>query len=236
MKMQEQILQRLAALRSLMSREKMAAFIFPSTDAHNSEYVADYWKSREWISGFNGSAGTVVVTMNEAALWTDSRYFLAAEEQLKGTGIELMRLKMPGTPSIAEWLGRVLADSTSKEVGLDGWVNSAVEVDGLTQSLRKQGGLTLRVNLDPMQTLWKDRPAIPQNLVEVQPIELAGETAAGKLARVREALRAQHCDGMLVSALDDIAWMLNLRGTDVHCNPVFVAYLVLEPSSCNRRS
>ncbi len=229
MKMQEQILQRLAALRSLMSREKMAAFIFPSTDAHNSEYVADYWKSREWISGFNGSAGTVVVTMNEAALWTDSRYFLAAEEQLKGTGIELMRLKMPGTPSIAEWLGRVLADSTSKEVGLDGWVNSAVEVDALTQSLRKQGGLTLRVNLDPMQTLWKDRPAIPQNLVEVQPIELAGETAAGKLARVREALRAQHCDGMLVSALDDIAWMLNLRGTDVHCNPVFVAYLVLEP-------
>nr|WP_314754838.1 aminopeptidase P family protein [uncultured Prevotella sp.] len=227
--MQEQILQRLAALRSLMSREKMAAFIFPSTDAHNSEYVADYWKSREWISGFNGSAGTVVVTMNEAALWTDSRYFLAAEEQLKGTGIELMRLKMPGTPSIAEWLGRVLADSTSKEVGLDGWVNSAVEVDALTQSLRKQGGLTLRVNLDPMQTLWKDRPAIPQNLVEVQPIELAGETAAGKLARVREALRAQHCDGMLVSALDDIAWMLNLRGTDVHCNPVFVAYLVLEP-------
>ena len=229
MKMQEQILQRLAALRSLMSREKMAAFIFPSTDAHNSEYVADYWKSREWISGFNGSAGTVVVTMNEAALWTDSRYFLAAEEQLKGTGIELMRLKMPGTPSIAEWLGRVLADSTSKEVGLDGWVNSAVEVDALTQSLRKQGGLTLRVNLDPMQTLWKDRPAIPQNLVEVQPIELAGETAADKLARVREALRAQHCDGMLVSALDDIAWMLNLRGTDVHCNPVFVAYLVLEP-------
>ena len=230
MKMQEQILQRLAALRSLMSREKMAAFIFPSTDAHNSEYVADYWKSREWISGFNGSAGTVVVTMNEAALWTDSRYFLAAEEQLKGTGIELMRLKMPGTPSIAEWLGRVLADSTSKEVGLDGWVNSAVEVDGLTQSLRKQGGLTLRVNLDPMQTLWKDRPAIPQNLVEMQPIELAGETAADKLARVREALRAQHCDGMLVSALDDIAWMLNLRGTDVHCNPVFVAYLVLEPA------
>lgn len=229
MKMQEQILQRLAALRSLMSREKMVAFIFPSTDAHNSEYVADYWKSREWISGFNGSAGTVVVTMNEAALWTDSRYFLAAEEQLKGTGIELMRLKMPGTPSIAEWLGRVLADSTSKDVGLDGWVNSAVEVDALTQSLRKQGGLTLRVNLDPMQTLWKDRPAIPQNLVEVQPIELAGETAADKLARVREALRAQHCDGMLVSALDDIAWMLNLRGTDVHCNPVFVAYLVLEP-------
>lgn len=227
--MQERIRKRLAALRALMSREKMAAFIFPSTDAHNSEYVADHWKSREWISGFNGSAGTVVVTMNEAALWTDSRYFLAAEEQLEGTGIELMRLKMPGTPTVAEWLGRVLADSESKEVGLDGWVNSAAEVDALTQALRKQGGLTLRVNLDPMQTLWTDRPAIPQDPVEVQPMELAGETAAAKLGRVREALRARHCDGMLVSALDDIAWTLNLRGTDVHCNPVFVAYLVIEP-------
>ena len=229
MKMQERIRKRLAALRALMSREKMAAFIFPSTDAHNSEYVADHWKSREWISGFNGSAGTVVVTMNEAALWTDSRYFLAAEEQLKGTGIELMRLKMPGTPTVAEWLGRVLADSESKEVGLDGWVNSAAEVDALTQTLRKQGGLTLRVNLDPMQTLWTGRPAIPQDPVEVQPMELAGETAAAKLARVREALRERHCEGMLVSALDDIAWTLNLRGTDVHCNPVFVAYLVIEP-------
>ncbi len=229
MKMQERIRKRLAALRALMSREKMAAFIFPSTDAHNSEYVADHWKSREWISGFNGSAGTVVVTMDEAALWTDSRYFLAAEEQLEGTGIELMRLKMPGTPTVAEWLGRVLADSESKEVGLDGWVNSAAEVDALTQTLRKQGGLTLRVNLDPMQTLWTDRPAIPQDPVEVQPMELAGETAAAKLGRVREALRARHCDGMLVSALDDIAWTLNLRGTDVHCNPVFVAYLVIEP-------
>ena len=227
--MQEQILQRLAALRSLMSREKMAAFIFPSTDAHNSEYVADHWKSREWISGFNGSAGTVVVTMDETALWTDSRYFLAAEEQLEGTGIKLMRLKVPGTPTVAEWLGRVLADSESKEVGLDGWVNSAAEVDALTQTLRKQGGLTLRVNLDPMQTLWTDRPAIPQDPVEVQPMELAGETAAAKLGRVREALRERHCEGMLVSALDDIAWTLNLRGTDVHCNPVFVAYLVIEP-------
>ena len=212
-----------------MSREKMAAFIFPSTDAHNSEYVADHWKSREWISGFNGSAGTVVVTMDETALWTDSRYFLAAEEQLEGTGIKLMRLKVPGTPTVAEWLGRVLADSESKEVGLDGWVNSAAEVDALTQALRKQGGLTLRVNLDPMRTLWTDRPAIPQDPVEVQPMELAGETAAAKLSRVREALREQHCEGMLVSALDDIAWTLNLRGTDVHCNPVFVAYLVIEP-------
>lgn len=229
MKMQERIRKRLAALRALMSREKMAAFIFPSTDAHNSEYVADHWKIREWISGFNGSAGTVVVTMDEAALWTDSRYFLAAEEQLEGTGIKLMRLKVPGTPTVAEWLGRVLADSESKEVGLDGWVNSAAEVDALTQALRKQGGLTLRVNLDPMQTLWTDRPAIPQDPVEVQPMELAGETAAAKLARVREALRERHCDGMLVSALDDIAWTLNLRGTDVHCNPVFVAYLVIEP-------
>ena len=219
---------RLARLRELMKREHLSAFIFPSTDAHQSEYVADHWRGREWISGFNGSAGTAVVTMKSAALWTDSRYFLAAEEQLEGTEYQLMKLKMEGTPTIAEWLGKELQDVQSPEVGLDGMVNSYNYVKDLSYSLRKLGGITLRTNLDPLEQIWENRPSLPANPVEIQPLEYAGETLASKVARIRKALRELHADGMLVSALDDIAWTLNLRGTDVHCNPVFVSYLLIE--------
>lgn len=219
---------RLARLRELMKREHLSAFIFPSTDAHQSEYVADHWRGREWISGFNGSAGTAVVTMKSAALWTDSRYFLAAEEQLEGAEYQLMRLKMEGTPTIAEWLGKELQDVQSPEVGLDGMVNSYNYVKDLSYSLRKLGGITLRTNLDPLEQIWENRPSLPANPVEIQPLEYAGETLASKVARIRKSLRGLHADGMLVSALDDIAWTLNLRGTDVHCNPVFVSYLLIE--------
>ena len=219
---------RLARLRELMKREHLSAFIFPSTDAHQSEYVADHWRGREWISGFNGSAGTAVVTMKSAALWTDSRYFLAAEEQLEGTEYQLMRLKMEGTPTITEWLGKELQDVQSPEVGLDGMVNSYNYVKDLSYSLRKLGGITLRTNLDPLEQIWENRPSLPANPVEIQPLEYAGETLASKVARIRKALRELHADGMLVSALDDIAWTLNLRGTDVYCNPVFVSYLLIE--------
>ena len=211
-----------------MKREHLSAFIFPSTDAHQSEYVADHWRGREWISGFNGSAGTAVVTMKSAALWTDSRYFLAAEEQLEGTECQLMRLKMEGTPTIAEWLGKELQDVQSPEVGLDGMVNSYNYVKDLSCSLRKLGGITLRTNLDPLEQIWENRPSLPANPVEIQPLEYAGETLASKVVRIRKSLRELHADGMLVSALDDIAWTLNLRGTDVHCNPVFVSYLLIE--------
>lgn len=219
--------QRLESLREVMKREHLAAFIFPSTDAHQSEYVADHWMGRAWISGFNGSAGTAVVTMHSAALWTDSRYFLAAEEQLKGTEFQLMKLKIPGTPSIAEWLGKELQDVDSPEVGLDGWVNSYSSTSGLIADLRKAGGITVRTNFDPLEEIWKGRPSIPLNSVEIQPMEFAGEDVSSKIKRIRLALRAQHADGMLVSALDDIAWTLNLRGTDVHCVPVFVSYLLI---------
>lgn len=219
---------RLARLRELMKREHLSAFIFPSTDAHQSEYVADHWRGREWISGFNGSAGTAVVTMKSAALWTDSRYFLAAEEQLEGTGYQLMRLKMEGTPTIAEWLGKELQDVQSPEVGLDGMVNSYNYVKDLSYSLRKLGGITLRTNLDPLEQIWENRPSLPANPVEIQSLEYAGETLVSKVARIRKSLGELHADGMLVSALDDIAWTLNLRGTDVHCNPVFVSYLLIE--------
>lgn len=219
--------QRLSALREVMQREHLSAFIFPSTDAHQSEYVADHWKSREWISGFNGSAGTAVVTMTSAALWTDSRYFLAAEEQLRGAEYKLMKLKIEGTPTIAEWLGQELKEVRSPEVGIDGMVCSTSEVEQFVSDLRHQGGITLRTNFDPLQQVWRDRPALPLNKIEVHPLEYAGEGCTQKIARIRCALREKHADGMLVSALDDIAWTLNLRGTDVHCTPVFIAYLLI---------
>ena len=221
------IQKRLEQLRALMRREHLSAFIFPSTDPHQGEYVPDHWKGREFISGFNGSAGTAVVTMNAAALWTDSRYFLAAEEQLAGTEYQLMKLKIEGTPTIAEWLGKELQDTQSPEVGIDGMVNSASDVKALISDLRQQGGITVRTNLDPLVQIWQQRPPIPMNAVELYPLEYAGESTHDKLRRIRKALRERHADGMLMSALDDIAWTLNLRGTDVHCNPVFVSYLLI---------
>ena len=222
--------QRLEDLREVMRREHLAAFIFPSTDPHQGEYVPDHWKGREFISGFNGSAGTAVVTMDSAALWTDSRYFLAAEEQLKGTEFQLMKLKIEGTPTIAQWLNsQIVAGGSpaSTEVGIDGWCSSANSVKELIADLRKEGGLTLRTNLDPLRQIWRNRPAIPDRPVEIYPLEYAGETTGSKLLRIRQALREKHADGILMSALDDIAWTLNLRGTDVHCNPVFVSYLLI---------
>ena len=228
---------RVAALRDVMRREGLWAFIFPSTDPHQSEYVADHWKGREWISGFNGSAGTAVVTLTGAALWTDSRYFLAAEEQLHGTEFQLMKLKMEGTPTIAEWIGKERRENTgvrgneSTEVGIDGCCSSAAMVKALTGELRQQGGLTLRTNFDPLAQIWTNRPAIPLNKVELHPMEYAGESTHEKIGRIRQALREQHADGMLMTALDDIAWTLNLRGTDVHCNPVFVGYLLLSTTT-----
>lgn len=218
---------RVSQLRELMRREKLDAFIFPSTDAHNGEYIPDHWKGREYISGFNGSAGTAVVTATDAALWTDSRYFLAAEEQLRGSGFQLMKLKIEGTPTIPAWLGRKLAHINGAQVGVDGMVNSINTVNGLIADLRQEGGITLRSNLDPLDIIWQQRPTVPVDKVTIHPMEYAGETAVSKLSRIRAALKERHACGMLVSALDDIAWTLNLRGTDVHCNPVFVAYLLI---------
>ena len=230
--MAETINKRLEDLREVMRREHLAACIFPSTDPHQSEYVADHWKGREWISGFNGSAGTAVVTLTSAALWTDSRYFLAAEEQLKGTEYQLMKLKIEGTPTIAEWLGKEIMQNRHpyedwSEAAIDGKCSSVNEVKDLIAELRKQNGITLRTNFDPLKLIWKDRPVIPENPVEIYPMEYAGESCRDKIGRIRQSLREKHADGMLMAALDDIAWTLNLRGSDVHCNPVFVSYLLI---------
>ena len=221
--------QRLEDLREVMRREHLAAFIFPSTDPHQGEYVPDHWKGREFISGFNGSAGTAVVTLTSAALWTDSRYFLAAADQLKDTEFQLMKQKVEGTPTIAEWIGKECGAGV--EVGIDGMVNSTNSVRELIAELRKQGGITLRTNLDPLAQIWQDRPLIPVNPVEEYPLTYAGEAASVKIARIRQALRKLHADGMLMASLDDIAWTLNLRGTDVHCSPLFVSYLLISSTA-----
>ena len=221
------IRERLALLREELRREHLSAFIFPTSDPHNSEYTADHWKGREWISGFTGSAGIAVVTLKSAALWTDSRYFIQAEEQLKGTEFQLMKRKVDGTPTIREWISGELTDMRDKGIGVDGSVTSVADVEQLKEEVKRRGGITVRTNFDPLQRIWKGRPAIPQNPVVIQPIEFAGEEAKSKIHRIRQALRKLHADGMLVVALDEIAWTLNLRGSDVHCNPVFVSYLLI---------
>lgn len=218
---------RLAALRDVMKQESIDAFIFPSTDPHNGEYVPEHWEGRKWISGFNGSAGTAVVTMDAAALWTDSRYFLAAAEQLEGTEFKLMKERVEGTPSIIKWLGMKLSFVSSPVVGVDGMVNSEASVAELIAGLRAEGGITVRTNFDPLERIWTDRPPVPQNKITVHPLEYAGESCASKLERIRAMLKDMNACGMLAAALDDIAWTLNLRGSDVHCNPVFVSYLLI---------
>ena len=186
-----EIKERLALLRQELQRERLSAYIFPTADPHQSEYTADHWKGREWISGFNGSAGTAVVTLTSAALWTDSRYFIAAAEQLEGTEFQLMKLKVDGTPTIAEWLGKELADATA----------SIATVEELIGDLRQQGGLMLQTNFDVLARIWNNRPSIPLNPIEIQPLALTGEDAQSKLTRIRKALREQHADGMLMAQL-----------------------------------
>lgn len=218
---------RLAALREEMRREHLSAFIFPSSDPHNSEYVPSRWEGRKWISGFDGSAGTAVVTLHSAALWTDSRYFLAAEEQLAGTEFQLMRERVDGTPSIAEWIATEIKGAESSEIGVDGMCMTYAECSDLKTDLKHNGGITVRTNLDILDRIWTDRPSVPLNPVSIQPIEYAGESCHDKLGRIRSSLLRRGAGGMLMTQLDDIAWTLNLRGTDVHCTPVFVAWLIV---------
>lgn len=226
--MKQTIQERLTVLRQVMKEQGIHAFIFPSSDPHNSEYVAEHWKGREWISGFNGSAGTAVVTLKHAALWTDSRYFIAAAEQLAGTEYLLMKDRLPDTPSISEWIEQELSDYESPVVGVDGTVNTYAYLCELINELNIA---TFVTNLDPLATVWKDRPSIPNDKIVLHPLEYAGESTTSKINRIREYLQAHHADGLLITALDEIAWTLNLRGKDVHCNPVFVSYLLISQDS-----
>ena len=218
------IIDRISALREYMRTRGIAAYIVPSSDPHSSEYVADCWKSREWITGFDGSAGTAVITMDSAALWTDSRYWLAAEEVLQGTGIALMKDGAEGTPSIASWIGDKL--SAGSVVGVDGKVCSVCEVEAWSCAFAG-AGLTVDASDDAFTTVWSDRPSLPMSVAEIMPIEVAGASASEKISSLRGELASSGADAMAVTMLDEIAWLTNLRGEDVDYNPVLVSYMLV---------
>ena len=251
--------ERVAALRQWMTERGLQAFITPSTDPHQGEYVPDHWKCRAWISGFTGSAGTAVVTAcpgpvagqqgsaarpdseAPAALWTDNRYFLQAADQLAGTPFALMKLGLEGTPTIEEWLARTLSTAPVEAVGrvaepcppatgvgVDARCWSCAALRDLETALAERG-MTLRDVGDPYDELWTDRPPLPDTPVEIHPLQFAGESARSKIERIRH----QAPQGVLLSALDEVAWTLNLRGADVAYNPVFVSYLRICPSTQN---
>ncbi|NDV55346.1 aminopeptidase P family protein [Parabacteroides sp. 52] len=212
---------RIHALREAMDRKQIDAYIIPSSDPHLSEYPADRWKSREWLSGFDGSAGTLVVTADKAGLWTDSRYFLQADMQLQGSGIELYKASLPETPSITDFLLNEL--SPGKTVGLDGFTYSAAEGEHLEKLLGRKG-IVLETAYDLVDLIWKDRPAIPGNSLFEMPEELSGKRVSEKLNEINDLLHKEGADCLLLGALDEIAWTFNIRGTDVAYNPVAISY------------
>ena len=222
--MRQSIKERMHALRMTFPPNYIKAFIIPSTDPHLSEYVAPHWMSREWISGFTGSAGTVVVLMNEAGLWTDSRYFLQAAKELEGRGSTLYKEMLPETPSITKYLSQKLKPGES--VSIDGKMFSVQQVEQMKEEL---AAYSLQVDLfgDPLKRIWKDRPSIPNSPAFVYDIEYAGKSCEEKVAAIRAELTKKGAYALFLSALDEIAWTLNLRGNDVHCNPVVVSYLLI---------
>ena len=210
-----------------MTSNHLDAFIVPSTDPHCGEYIPEHWEARKWVSGFTGSAGTIVVTLKEAALWTDSRYFIQAAEQLKGTGIQLMKDRMPGTPSIGKWILNTLQEGS--RVGLCGEVFANQEVEDLHCEITPH--LSIVSTEDPFDILWKNRPSIPANPLYIQPLRYAGKSTKEKLADIRQEMDLAKVENYLLCALDEIAWVTNLRGNDVHCNPVFVSYLLISQNA-----
>ncbi len=222
--MKQDIKERVSSLRALLIENNLSAFIVPSTDPHLSEYVASHWKSREWISGFTGSAGSIVVTLDKAGLWTDSRYFLQAEKQLENTGIALFKDGLPSTPSLVEWLYGELGEGVS--FGIDGKMFSTSEVENLKDIFLKKN-ISVNTSLDPFDTIWKDRPVMPLDPAFVYNIEYAGVSCKEKVQLIRHDMDKAGVQSLLVSALDEIAWTLNLRGCDVKCNPVVVSYLLI---------
>ncbi len=211
-------------LREWMGRHGLDAFIVPTADPHMSEYTADHWQSRKWLTGFTGSAGTAVVTATEAGLWTDSRYFLQAEEQLRGSGCKLYRLKMEGTPTIGEYLRDSLNEGST--VGFDGRLFAEAETEDLRSVLGTKH-ISMMSTPDPMDDIWTGRPEMPAGRAYVLDTRYAGLSAADKIRLIRRAIRPDEGTGIWVSALDEIAWTLNLRGSDVRCNPVVISHLYI---------
>ncbi len=215
--------EKLNALRQQMLEYQLDAYVVPSTDPHQSEYPAPRWASREWLSGFTGSTGTLVVTLHEARLWTDSRYFLQAEEELEGTDIHLMKLKTPHTPEYAEWLTEHLLHGQT--VGVDGRVFSARAADRLRKKLEAHE-LHLKTDQDLIGLVWKDRPDLPNRPVSEHLADFSGERWEDRLQQLLDWMKEQQLDYYLISSLDELAWLLNLRGTDIDFNPLMVGYFV----------
>lgn len=223
--MSKNTLPRLEALRAEMALHNINAFIIPGTDPHQSEYYADHWGCRTWISGFNGSAGTAVVTTDQAGLWTDSRYFLQADEQLADSGFVLFKEGLPDTPSIEAWLSTVLPAGAT--VAIDGTLFSTTAVEGMMAHFEKYG-ISLITDFTPFDKIWQDRPTLPDTPFFGHDLEYCGENATSKIMRVMKAIKESGADALLLSALDDIAWLFNIRGKDVNFNPMTYAYAYID--------
>lgn len=222
--METEIQKRISSLRNLIQSKGISAYITYSTDPHSGEYVPSHWESRKWISGFTGSAGTVAITLDDGGLWTDSRYFIQAEEQLAGTGLRLFKERMPDTPSIPQWLGCAL--KKGDRVGIDGYTTSLQTVNELKSELSGYG-IEVSMIEDPYKTIWSNRPELPDNKPFILEEKYSGESASLKISGIRHYLESSGTDYLFISALDEIAWTLNMRGTDIECNPLFVSYLLI---------
>ena len=223
--MSKSTLPRLKALREEMGKAGITAFIIPGTDPHQSEYYASHWAARTWISGFNGSAGTAVVTTNQAGLWTDSRYFLQAAQQLEGSGFELFKEGLPDTPTIEQWLLKTLPQGAT--VAIDGTLFGASQAAKMKQNFESHG-LQFVSDFTPFDTIWEGRPSIPKNEVFIHEEKYSGESVADKMNRIMEQVHQAGAEALLLAALDEIAWAFNIRGNDVECNPVVVCYAYID--------
>ncbi|MGO0309422.1 aminopeptidase P family protein [Endozoicomonas acroporae] len=219
---------KLQDLRGAMAEYGIDVWIIPSSDAHNSEYVAPHWEGRAWLSGFNGSAGTLVVTQDKAALWTDGRYFIQASEQLAGSEITLMKDGQPGVPSMVDWVTEAVSEQGC--IGFDGATLNLSQVRNLEKKLAAKS-VTLKFDHDLLNDIWTDRPARPAEPVFIHQDTYAGKTLTEKVTEVREILKERKATELLITTLDDIAWLFNLRGSDIDCNPVFLAYALISPDS-----
>lgn len=223
------IKERLIKLRELMKNEGISAYIIPSTDAHQSEYVGEYWKSRQWISGFTGSAGTVVVTLDKAGLWTDGRYFIQAEKQLLGTGIDLFKMGESGVPSFSEWIRKSL--KSGERVAFDGKVFSMAAAEKLKAELNLKN-IEVIMNLDFIGQMWKDRPSIPEDKIFIHQVKYTGKSRTDKFNEVRKIMAEKGASYYLLASLDDICWLFNIRGRDIPSNPYVTSYAVVGEEKC----
>ena len=214
----------LEKLREVMKIENIDYYIIPSSDSHQSEYVAEYFKGREFISGFTGSAGTLLVGLEDAYLWTDGRYFIQADKELNGSGISLMKMRTPGYPTIEEWIKNNVKEN--EVLGFDGRVFSVNQYEGYL-NIAKENNFKINMKKDLLDSIWEERPQLPKNKIFLHDEKYSGKSASEKLAEVRENMKTKSADYFILSSLDDIAWLCNIRGNDIKFNPVALSYVLV---------